>query len=146
MKRKRYVFVLTISTISTILLSLVFLNHHRNIPHRNIQSKVVISATKVHLKTAWTKNDSRELAKEYAWAGFGWKGREWGCIKELWWRESRWDFRADNSKSTAYGLAQLLGEKSTSPQVQVLKGYRYIEQRFATPCKALGFHNRHGYY
>ena len=98
------------------------------------------------LTKEWTKNDSRQLAKSYVSVGFGWRGKEWFCLESLWTKESRWDFKADNPNSSAYGIAQLLGEKSEVPAIQILRGAKYIQFRYQTPCKALAFHHRNRWY
>jgi len=68
------------------------------------------------------------------------------CLDELWFKESRWNPKADNPKSTAYGIPQILKLKETNPFKQIDIGLRYIEHKHGTPCKALQFHNRKGYY
>jgi len=68
------------------------------------------------------------------------------CLDELWFKESRWNPKADNPKSTAYGIPQILKLKETNPFKQIDIGLRYIEHKHGTPCNALQFHNRKGYY
>ena len=68
------------------------------------------------------------------------------CLDELWFKESRWNPKADNPKSTAYGIPQILKLKETNPFKQIDIGLRYIEHKHGTPCRALQFHNRKGYY
>jgi len=68
------------------------------------------------------------------------------CLDELWFKESRWNPKADNPKSTAYGIPQILKLKETNPFKQIDIGLRYIEHKHGTPCKALQFHNLKGYY
>jgi hypothetical protein len=82
------------------------------------------------------KRENKRIAKAYAQAGWGWDGREWECLKYLWSSESRFDHLADNPESSAFGIAQRLKEKSKSPRIQILKGLRYIEHRYDTPCRA----------
>lgn len=82
------------------------------------------------------KKENRKLAKLYAYSGWGWRGREWVCLNALWSSESRFDHRADNKESSAFGIAQRLGERDTRPAVQILKGLRYIQHRYQTPCRA----------
>ena len=92
------------------------------------------------------KRENKRIAKHYAWAGFGWKGKEWLCLHDLWMRESRFDHLADNPKSSAFGIAQLLRERDNRPRTQILRGLRYIRERHTTPCRALVFHNKRGHY
>jgi hypothetical protein len=93
------------------------------------------------------KNRNKKLAKDYASAGFGWQGREWECLKSLWTSESRFDNYATNKQgSSAYGIAQLLGERDSRAEYQILRGLKYISKRYQTPCKAHKFFLKHRYY
>jgi len=72
--------------------------------------------------------------------------KEYRCLELLWDKESRWDPRADNPKSTAYGIPQLLKLKAKDPYIQIDLGLKYITHRYLTPCKALAHHKRTGHY
>jgi hypothetical protein len=72
--------------------------------------------------------------------------KEYRCLEILWDKESRWNPRADNPKSTAFGIPQLLKLKATDPYVQIDLGLKYIKARHLTPCKALAFHRLTGHY
>ena len=102
--------------------------------------------TKQTKATAYEKKQNTIKAQAYASAGWGWTGREWECLLSLWTSESRFDHLADNKRSTAYGIAQRLGEDSSDPDIQILKGLRYIRKRYGTPCLSLKHHNRYGWY
>jgi hypothetical protein len=98
-------------------------------------------------KATWKeKGENRKLARQYAWVAFGWRGREWACLESLWTLESRFDHFAQNPKSSAFGIAQLLGERSRKPELQILRGLRYIDVRYGTPCKAKRFAEKHRHY
>jgi hypothetical protein len=45
--------------------------------------------------------------------------KQYRCLELLWNRESRWDPRADNPKSSAYGIPQLLKLKVHDPFMQI---------------------------
>ena len=98
------------------------------------------------------KQHNKKLAQDYASAGFGWQGREWECLLSLWTRESRLDHYAypkdknGKPRSSAFGIAQLLGEKDRRPEYQILRGLKYISKRYNTPCRAYKFHLKHNYY
>jgi hypothetical protein len=98
------------------------------------------------------KNHNRKIAKAYASAGFGWSGRESECLLALWTSESRFDNYAypkdknGKPRSSAYGIAQLLGEKDNRAEYQILRGLKYISKRHGTPCKAHRFFLTHRYY
>ena len=101
-------------------------------------------------KTKATMNEKRhnkELAKRYSAIGYGYTKREQDCLITLWTIESRFDNLAKNPRSTAYGIAQLLGESDSDPRIQILRGLRYIDRRFnGSACSALSWHTRHGWY
>jgi hypothetical protein len=93
------------------------------------------------------KNYNKKLAKNYASAGFDWRGREWECLKSLWTAESRFDNYAKNQRgSSAYGIAQLLRERDSRAEYQILRGLKYISARYETPCRAKKFFLKHNYY
>ena len=72
---------------------------------------------------------------------------EWKSLFILWDRESRWDYTADNPRSSAYGIPQMLNMPKDTPMVkQIDLGLKYIKHRYGTPSKALAFHNRNGWY
>jgi hypothetical protein len=72
--------------------------------------------------------------------------KQYRCVELLWIKESNWNPRADNPKSTAYGIPQLLKLKAKDPYIQIDLGLKYIKHRHLTPCKALDFHKRTGHY
>ena len=122
-----------------IVLSLVLITrHHTEVVPPPPERELVMEQRRVHA-TMEEKRDNKRIAKTYAQAGWGWGKKEWKCLKYLWSSESRFDHYADNPKSTAFGIAQRLGEKSNNPRIQILKGLRYIEHRYDTPCRAWAF-------
>jgi hypothetical protein len=72
--------------------------------------------------------------------------KQYRCVELLWMRESRWDPRADNPKSTAFGIPQLLKLKELDPYKQIDRGLKYIEHRYKTPCRAWAHHLKTGHY
>jgi hypothetical protein len=72
--------------------------------------------------------------------------KQYRCLEVLWNKESRWDPRADNPKSSAYGIPQLLKMKELDPFKQIDLGLKYISHKHSTPCRALHFHNQRGWY
>lgn len=117
----------------------------------NVEVKVNISKDKPKnvVQTHATMKEKREnkaMARQFAHAGWGWNRTQRSCIHRLFMKESRFDHLADNPKSTAYGIGQVLKETSKEPAIQILKAYKYIEHRYTTPCRALAFHQRHNWY
>lgn len=72
--------------------------------------------------------------------------KQYRCLELLWNRESRWDPRAANPKSSAYGIPQMLRLKVLDPYRQIDIGLKYIAKRHSTPCKALDYHKAKGHY
>ena len=72
--------------------------------------------------------------------------RQYLCLEQLWYLESKWNYRADNKRSSAYGIPQLLKLKVNNPYKQIDAGLKYITHRYGTPCKALAYHKKHGHY
>jgi len=128
-----------------ILTALLMLLLHQYQQDNLQQVNPVISArTKATMEE---KRENKRIAREYSRA-LGYTRRETACLVTLWTGESRFDHLAKNQRgSSAYGIAQLLGERSGEPELQVLHGIRYIEHRYrGSACRALSFHKRHGFY
>jgi hypothetical protein len=79
---------------------------------------------------------------------------QWGCLLDLWNRESGWVYDAENA-SGAYGIPQALpGDKmasagsdwQTNPATQIKWGLGYISQVYGTPCAAWNNELAYGYY
>jgi len=77
-----------------------------------------------------------------------------GCLLDLWNRESGWVYDAENP-SGAYGIPQALpGSKmasagadwQTNPATQIRWGLGYIKAIYGTPCGAWSFELANGYY
>jgi hypothetical protein len=72
--------------------------------------------------------------------------KEYRCLELLWQRESQWNHKAKNKRSSAFGIPQLLKLKTTDPYEQIDLGYKYIKARYTTPCNAWAFFKVKGYY
>jgi hypothetical protein len=77
-----------------------------------------------------------------------------GCLVDIWNRESGWVYDAENP-SGAYGIPQALpGSKmasagadwQTDPATQIRWGLGYIKAIYGDPCKAWAFEEANGYY
>ena len=88
-------------------------------------------------------------------SSFGWKpSTYYGCLNNIWSRESGWRYNAENA-SGAYGIPQALpGSKmatagpnwQTDPATQIKWGLGYIQGRYGDPCSAWAFWEGHGWY
>jgi hypothetical protein len=77
-----------------------------------------------------------------------------GCLNNIWTRESGWVYTAMNA-SGAYGIPQALpGSKmasagadwQTNPATQIRWGLGYIKATYGDPCSAWAFWQAHSYY
>lgn len=104
---------------------------------------ILLSTVLIHIPTAYA--DTKYTYKDFTSKILN-NPVQMRCIEKLWDLESRWDPKANNPKSSAYGIPQLLKLKETNPYRQIILGIKYIEHRYKTPCQALKYHNRKGHY
>ena len=101
----------------------------------------------IQTQATWAeKKANKKMAIEFAKVGWGWSEQQQVCLVKLFTTESRFDHLADNPKSTAFGIGQVLSEKSKDPAIQILRAYKYIEHRYVEPCRALNHHYRKNWY
>ena len=80
--------------------------------------------------------------------------KEYEALEELIMLESSWNPNAQNKKSTAYGLGQLLDQtweqvgvvKSDDYRIQLIATHKYVFERYGSWAKALEFRKANGYY
>lgn len=118
----------------------------------NVEVKVNISnpakpEPKRTKATMEEKKYNKVTAMRYAKAGWNWDRTQRRCIYTLFMKESKFDHLAKNQQgSSAYGIGQVLREKSSDPHIQLLHAFKYIEHRYDTPCRALHHHQRRNWY
>lgn len=82
----------------------------------------------------------------------GWDSRQISCLHSLIRRESGYNPKAKNPRSTASGLFQMIRSHTGVPasslpvNKQIQHGFRYITRKYDTPCSALAFNKRRGWY
>jgi len=107
------------------------------------------SPVKKHQKEIrWTKSLSKYYAKALISAQYEeWGKAEYKALLKLWGKESAWDHTADNPKSSAFGIPQLLKMKPTTPAPeQIARGLAYIKHRYDKPSVAWAHWRKHGWY
>lgn len=117
--------------------------------HKVVDVEVVVKpVVKVRTKATWAEKEANKaMAMRYASAGWGWDRTQRRCAYALFMAESKFDHLAKNQRgSSAYGIGQVLREKSKDPAIQILHAYRYIEHRYDTPCRAWHHHQRKNWY
>lgn len=102
-----------------------------------------------------TVGQIKDYAASYIQHQYGWESDQFGCLSQLWDRESHWNPNAHNRSSGAHGIPQAMpGSKMASfgsdwysnPATQVKWGANYIKGRYGNPCGALGHSNTTGWY
>ena len=103
---------------------------------------------KEQIEIRWTKSLSKSYAKALISAQYEqWDNSEYKALLKLWGKESSWDHTADNPKSSAFGIPQLLGLKPTTPAPeQIARGLAYIHTRYDKPSIAWAHWRKHGWY
>ncbi len=84
--------------------------------------------------------------KQYTFHQLNYSFEQFYCVDELWYKESRWNYKAKNPKSSAFGIPQILGLKELNPTKQIDRGLNYIKHRYSNPCNALKHHKIKGWY
>jgi hypothetical protein len=127
-----------------VIVSLLLLSIHGRTPSLHLPVVPEMSArTKATMEE---KRENKALAVSFLNA-LGYNDSQIKCAITLWTRESRFDHLADNPRSTAYGITQLLRERSGKPELQILHGVRYVEHRYrGSFCSAKGHSDRKGWY
>lgn len=92
------------------------------------------------------KVDYKDYARLVAKNQYGWDTQQFDCVDYLWNKESHWNPLADNPRSSAFGIAQMLNEDSRNGYEQISNGLRYIEHRYENPCNALAFWKKKWWY
>jgi Transglycosylase SLT domain len=97
------------------------------------------------------ETDAKNMLGSYGWSG----STQWGCLYNLWERESGWNVYAENPYSGAYGIPQSLpaskmamfgSDYLTNPITQIKWGLYYIKGTYGTPCGAWQNEVDYGYY
>jgi hypothetical protein len=104
--------------------------------------------------TLWSTNTSKQTYAATQLAAHGWGPDQFGCLNNIWVRESGWNELAGNP-AYAYGIPQadpgskMAAEGSdwlTNPQTQIRWGEDYIQSRYGTPCQAWAYWQARRYY
>jgi hypothetical protein len=105
----------------------------------------------------WSTGTYRQTYADIQLTARGWgasQARQFGCLNNVWMRESKWNELAGNPAS-AYGIPQASpGTKMaaagpdwlTSPQTQIRWGEDYIQGQYGTPCQAWAYWQVHKNY
>ena len=99
------------------------------------------------LDTAKSQELRINTLKQITFHKMNYSFKEFYCLDEIVYKESRWNPKAKNKKSSAYGLFQVLKSKEKDPIKQIDQGLKYINHRYdGCACKALAHHKLKGWY
>jgi Transglycosylase SLT domain len=106
------------------------------------------------LAPAAVSASEKQAYKNHALGQVGGNRTQFGCLDRLWERESGWNPRAQNPRSTAYGIPQFLDStwamtgirKTSDPYRQIKAGLIYIGKRYGSPCGAWQHSQNRGWY
>jgi hypothetical protein len=121
-------------------------------PHRGLLARCTLVGIALFVAQflGLERAESQELRvntlKQITFHKMDYSFKEFYCLDELLHKESRWNYKAKNPKSSAFGLFQMLNNKEKDPIKQIDKGLKYIEHRYGTACKALAHHKIKGWY
>ena len=102
-----------------------------------------------------TPAGAQQTARSMAATQYGWGDDQFGCLVNLWNRESGWSVNALNESSGATGIPQALpGDKmaiagddwQTNPATQIAWGLSYISSGYGTPCAAWNHSESNNWY
>ena len=118
----------------------------------------VVAAT-AHKKLSRKKRNQRTakplVKKRWPHLSASAYNKQFACLVKLWNRESKWDHKAHNPWSGAYGIPQALPGKKmrtagndwkSNPATQIKWGLKYIKGRYKTPCRAWSHMRSTGWY
>ena len=120
------------------------INKYKNILYKSVIALLIVILINNQTVSANAANTSVELYKLFAHMQLA-DDKQYRCLVTLWHKESRWSATANNPKSSAYGIPQLLKMTEKDPYKQILLGLKYIKHRHKTPCLALEHHKK-GWY
>lgn len=96
-------------------------------------------------------------AREHVTRVYNWDNKQFGCLVDLWNKESHWRYTAVSRNKKWFGIGQTtklvitgLGfsvqQYMRAPELQVQAGARYINYRYGSPCAAWKHSSRKGWY
>ena len=99
------------------------------------------------LETAQSQELRVNILKQITFHKMNYNFEQFYCLDEIVYKESRWNPKANNPRSTAYGLFQVLKSKEKDPIKQIDQGLKYINHRYnGCACTALAHHKAKGWY
>ncbi len=99
------------------------------------------------LDTAESQTIKVNTLKQITFHKMNYDFEQFYCLDQIVWKESRWNYKAKNPKSSAFGLFQILKSTDKDPITQIDKGLIYLNHRYeGNACKALAHHKAKGWW
>ena len=99
------------------------------------------------LETAQSQELKVNTLKQITFHKMNYNFEQFYCLDEIVYKESRWNYKAKNPKSSAFGLFQILKSKEKDPIKQIDLGLKYLDRRYdGCACTALAHHKLKGWY
>ena len=99
------------------------------------------------LETAQSQELKVNTLKQITFHKMNYNFEQFYCLDEIVYKESRWNPKAKNPRSSASGLFQVLKSKEKDPVKQIDQGLKYINHRYnGCACTALAHHKAKGWY
>ena len=99
------------------------------------------------LETAQSQEIKINTLKQITFHKMDYNFEQFYCLDQIVWKESRWNYKAKNPKSSAFGLFQILKSKEKDPVKQIDLGLKYLDRRYdGCACTALAHHKLKGWY
>jgi len=96
----------------------------------------------------WTPRALKLYARQFMSMAYpDWNLSEHRALMKLWGKESGWNHKAQNPKSSAFGVPQLLKlDPATPAPRQIERGLEYIQHRYDKPSVAWSHWRSNGWY
>jgi hypothetical protein len=99
------------------------------------------------LDTAKSQELKVNTLKQITFHKMNYNFEQFYCLDEIVYKESRWNYKAKNPNSSAFGLFQILKSKEKDPVKQIDLGLKYLDRRYdGCACTALAHHKLKGWY
>ena len=96
----------------------------------------------------WTPRALKLYARQFMSMAYpDWNLSEHRALMKLWGKESGWNHKAQNPRSSAFGVPQLLKlDPATPAPRQIERGLEYIQHRYDKPSVAWSHWRSNGWY
>ena len=121
--------------------------HRRKLARCTLVGLALFVAQISGLEIAESREYKVNTLKQITFHKLNYNFEQFYCLDEIIYKESRWNYKAKNKKSSAYGLFQILKSTEKDPIKQIDLGLKYLDKRYnGCACTALAHHKAKGWY